>query len=707
MANPRPAPRWPTGGFTLFVLFVAALGGVLVLSRQATYGVGLEWDAINYLAVAQHLLEGQGFVNHDGSPNTFWPPLYPTLLAIASLGVLDPLDVAGPLNAALFAALIFVVGSYLRRTLNTRFAVAWGSFAVALAIPLADVANWAMSDTLFLLLATLALTQAHRYLAEGRAVCLIWAAVFCALAWLTRNIGAAVVAAVGLLMLFGGHGPMRRRTRHLALFGLIAGAPTALWLVRNHLLIGTLTGSQAPVHYAWADFLREVGEVLDGWMRFAPPETWQPPDALLRVGIFALALLAATAVPVGCAFAGAQWRGRAAVDWRPVMVFGVFAVAYGILLTSSLLLGIAHHGVQPRYMAPVYVSLVVIGAFLLDRFLVWESEGHFFGTFASLPGVGNGLRSSRLGAASPVASVAVAAGVLTLAAQMASNLQEARRANAPDFVPANGYHAQPWASSAILRYLREHPLSGLVYSNISVLAWLHGDDAAVRKLPGSRLPGNIVSPASVTDGQRMLRDWLARAPEGAHVLWFNNWWTNRLYDYGVADMRVAPGLAPVADLGDGTLFRVDKGYMPSANPYDLAYQYVTESDQAPAARDFFDVYLAPGQLTYIKAPCAPDDLNARFFLHIYPVSEQDLPPAYQPFGFDNLDFHFPEYGTRIEDRCVGVRPLPRYEVSRIFTGQYIPGWGERWRVGIQAAEWLGMPPRSGGGGGGVRFDGRG
>lgn len=700
MANLRPARRLAPGSFTLFLLLVSALGGALVLARQATYGVGLEWDAINYLAVAHHLLEGRGFVNHDGTPYTFWPPLYPTVLAILSLGVLDPLKVAGPLNAALFAALIFVVGSYLRCALKTRFAAAWGALAVALAIPLADVANWAMSGPVFLLLVTLALTQTHRYLAEGRTAALVWAAVFCALAWLTRYIGAAVVATVGLLLVSGGSAPARQRARHVALFALIAGVPMALWLLRNVLSIGALTGSQTAVTYAWPDLLREMGEVLDGWARFAlAPEGWEPAQALLRAGTLAAVLLAVTAIPVGYAFAGAQWRSRAATDWRPLSLFGVFAAAYWVALASGLLLGVAHHGVQPRYMAPLYVPLAVIIAFGLDRFLVWERAREFFGTFASLPGVGRALRNSRLAGASPVASVAAAAAVLALAAQIPPSLAEVRRANAPYLVLQSGYNAHPWVSSAIVQYLQEHPLSGLTYSNIPVLAWLHGHDATVRRLPQSRLSENIVSSRATADGRQTLRAWLAHVPEGTQVLWFNNWWTNRLFDYGVADMRAQPGLAPMADLPDGALFRKDSTYMPLANPYELAYQYLADSGQPPAASSFFDVHLTQGQLTYIKAPCAPDDLSARFFLHVYPVAEQDLPPAYRPSGFHNLDFHFPEYGTRVGERCVGVRPLPPYDASRIVTGQYIPGWGERWRVGIQAAEQVAAPILSGGGGG--------
>ena len=102
----------------------AVLGVALVLAREATYGVMLTHDSINYVVAARNLLAGEGLTLYNGRVYVVQPPLYPLLLAAASLGILDPYHVAGPVNAAVFGLTTFVVGQYLRTRLESRFLVA-------------------------------------------------------------------------------------------------------------------------------------------------------------------------------------------------------------------------------------------------------------------------------------------------------------------------------------------------------------------------------------------------------------------------------------------------------------------------------------------------------------------------------------------------------------------------------------------------------
>ena len=89
----------------------------------------------------------------------------------------------------------------------------------------------------------------------------------------------------------------------------------------------------------------------------------------------------------------------------------------------------------------------------------------------------------------------------------------------------------------------------------------------------------------------------------------------------------------------------------------------------------FDVYLSENTLVYIKKSCAPADIKARFFLHLYPVDRADLPPTRQQHGFDNLDFRFDRHGGIINGKCMAARTLPEYAINRIHTGQYVPVGG--------------------------------
>ena len=97
----------------------------------------------------------------------------------------------------------------------------------------------------------------------------------------------------------------------------------------------------------------------------------------------------------------------------------------------------------------------------------------------------------------------------------------------------------------------------------------------------------------------------------------------------------------------------------------------------PAARGVFDVHLGPGaeSLIFTKASCARDDTAARFFLHLIPVDEDDLPEERKQYGFDNLDFDFDEHGERFDGKCLATVPLPEYGIFEIKTGQYAPVFG--------------------------------
>ena len=93
---------------------------------------------------------------------------------------------------------------------------------------------------------------------------------------------------------------------------------------------------------------------------------------------------------------------------------------------------------------------------------------------------------------------------------------------------------------------------------------------------------------------------------------------------------------------------------------------------APAVRADFDVYHEDGLLLYTDGECGDGKLAPVFFLHVYPVNEDDLPANRR--RYDNLDFRFGQ--RRVEDElvpsrvgCAAVVGLPNCQVARIRTGQ--------------------------------------
>ncbi len=107
----------------------------------------------------------------------------------------------------------------------------------------------------------------------------------------------------------------------------------------------------------------------------------------------------------------------------------------------------------------------------------------------------------------------------------------------------------------------------------------------------------------------------------------------------------------------------------------------------PAIRSVFDVHLhlADNSLLYTKEQCSPEDAEAKFFLHIYPLDASDLPDHRKQYSFDNLDFYFDYWrGAVYNGVCAVDVPLPEYEFTAIRTGQST-GEGRIWEGEIRLA----------------------
>ena len=120
------------------------------------------------------------------------------------------------------------------------------------------------------------------------------------------------------------------------------------------------------------------------------------------------------------------------------------------------------------------------------------------------------------------------------------------------------------------------------------------------------------------------------------------------------------------------------GLRPGAEVYRAAWRRVTAAE-GPAARADFDVYIHDGALYYVKENCRPEDAAPRFFLHLFPASEDDLPGYRREYGFDNRNFNFGWRGGFFNGKCITQQPLPDYPLARISTGQ-MAGGETLWRA---------------------------
>ena len=612
------------------------------------FGVGLDFDSADYVHVARQMQAGEPLLRFDARDLQFtWaPPLYPAMLVAVSGGFLDPLDVAGPLNAALFGGMVLLCGAFLRRRLAARPLWAWcGCAAIALSPPVVAQAATAMATQPFALFVAGALIcVAGKDPGGGR---LAFAAVFTGLACMTRYSGVALLVVVSAVLLLASDLHWIKRLRRAAAYALVAFAPLGFWLLRNQLLAGKPTGDRVHEAVDLPITLGRMGEEMAKWV-FLDLPTWDWFGAAWR------ALLAFVALFSLCVAALRKRIGRAV--WRLLVVFGGFILATLMMLVIAAELG-AFVEIETRYLTPLYVPCLVVA---------WLLVGELLGA-NTLPTTRRPMRVAFqrprrvalvVGMTLVVAPWLLYQGVMHKSAIVERNLQ------------GFYYDGPKWRDSEALRDLRNAmPTHGRVHVDLMIApaVFFHTD---IRRIS----PYNCGARGFGRDGDYLL--WLQVIPD-------------RCLLAGQGGTFATPGLEQVAAFADGVLLRFN-----AASPTTLAdavWAHLVPNDQplrsAPWA---LHLNAERRELVFAKAPCATGDGAMRFFVHVHAHSNDALPPHRRESGFDNLDFDFPQCGLILPGpggagetamdgegasagagrRCVAVVELPRYPLASLRVGQF-------------------------------------
>jgi hypothetical protein len=367
------------------------------------YGAGIAPDSVNYLAAARDLAAGRAPTGWNGDPFVFWPPIYPTLLALL-LAAGSPASGATLLvNATAFGLTVWGTGRVVERRTGRRELAVLAAGVVLICPVLLRVATIAWSEPLYvaLTLATLAALSEHL---ESRAVApLLLAAATAGLAVLTRYIGLVLVIAAVPLVLRGAGIPLARRVRYALVYLAISLLPVAAWVARNALLTGTLTGRRS-----WSSVAAH------------PPLFISPFSLVGWVGLAVLALIGLRA---------ALRRGGGAGG------IGAFALALAVYLAGVLYFAFrgASNPLDFRLLSPAVVPAIVLAAMLASRWGIVPRRLHPFlliGTGAALLFLVTAKRTARM-------------------------VREG----------AGGYATSAWAGSGLVRRLEHRDGPGRLYSN--------------------------------------------------------------------------------------------------------------------------------------------------------------------------------------------------------------------------------------------------
>ena len=632
---------------------LALLGALLVLARQINLGVGLDFDSATYVHIARLMQTGEPLLDLDGAFYTIRPPLYPAMLAAASVGVFDPLNVAGVLNAALFGAMVLLCGTFLRRRLAARPLWAWcGCLAVAVSPVLGAEAAKAMATQPFALFVAGALIGVAK---RDPGWCrLVFAAMCTAFACMTHYTGIALPAVVCVSLLVSSDLQWTKRLWRVTACAVISAVPLGLWLLRNQILAGSITGERShnePI--GWLVVLRGMGDHMTTWVFLdLPLKEWFGagwPVLLASVALFALGVVAL--------------RERISRGvWRPVLVFGGFVVAHSVLILTALAVG-RNFSFEARYVTALCVPCLLVVWLLVGDILTQQRRA---GTRPTGP---------RSKATPEVALVALVALVVApwLAWQGVMNMADIVEKNLRGY----GFDAPRWRDSETLRNLRGRDTGDRrVYASFDHghAAFFHAGIAPTHYYCGS--------------SRRLGRD-------GDYLIWLRGWRgiEDRCLLAGEDDVFTMSGLELVEDYADGVLLRFNAAS--TATLADAVWAHLVPN--VPPMRSApYGLWLngERRELVFTQVPCATLGASERFFVHVYPYSTDALPAWRRQFDFDNLDFDFPQRGLLLRagtaeearkadgraGRCVAVVELPGYPMRYLRVGQFAKK--EPWAVRI-------------------------
>jgi hypothetical protein len=351
-----PAKIPPKIQLLFAVLGLAGLG--IVLLATSNFGAGLSPDSIGYIAAARNLAAGNGFLWYNGDPIDFWPPLYPIILAISiKFFGIDPLLSTHVINSFIFGLTIYLTGLLVYRYIeNFAFLAIFGTVYILFSISLFSVSIMAWSEPPFILFVVLFLLTIDLYLEKGSLPYFMVAAIAALLACFTRYIGVALTISGMVAILFFAQSRFKEKLIFSSIFGLVSFLPLSLWLNRNYMLTGTLTGYRDSSKYSIYQNVLNIFNVILGW--FFPSRLLSSP--YYRIGIFLFLVILITLFFV---FVCKYWSVLKQYINKifPIIIF--ISIYLALLVIGSKTISYLDN----RFLAPIFIPIVIVLLFVLDK----------------------------------------------------------------------------------------------------------------------------------------------------------------------------------------------------------------------------------------------------------------------------------------------------------------------------------------------------
>jgi len=368
------------------VIGLLAIGGISLLLYSTPKGLGLNDDAIAYIAGARSIMSGNGYREAwlaSNGPVTHFPPGFPGVLALIGLITgLDPLRGARALNGLLFGLNILLTGWVGWRMTRSRIAGILVAVLILLNSSFLYIHTRAMSEPLYIFLMLLSFLLLDYYFASSKNYFLVALGFALGWAYLARYAGLSLLATMiaALLIL---HENWRERLRSVAILSLSALPWILGWSVRNRVVGGSFTNRTLGWHpitvdnwelgvKTFAEFLAPLHSVRT--VLNQNPASFEIILILIGLGLLTWVL-----------YKGLPYFFRPAQVARPdVLPFtnALYIIAYMSALVLTMTLFDPATKFQVRILSPTYVSLLLL-LIALGTWL-WQKKHLFWKPIISL-----------------------------------------------------------------------------------------------------------------------------------------------------------------------------------------------------------------------------------------------------------------------------------------------------------------------------------
>lgn len=338
----HPQPTWKQ---QLWFVSIGLLGAGWLWFALSQHGIGLSPDSVGYLAVAQHLLEGRGFLSYRGEPFVAQPPLYPlTIATVSFLLGFTPVTSALLLNLLLFIAVAYLSGR-LAFLVTKSFPISITVCAsVVLGVPITWVSVFAWSEMLFIFFTILAFLNMSSFILSKDIKDLLACSFFVACSCLVRYVGFFSVLSFLLSMILLPNKKLWKKLYQVFTFSFVSLSFISFWILRNYILSETLFGPRTTASLKFYEIIFLLCDTFTSWF-------------VIQVNIFQRG----TFLFVFFAFLFVVFTiiCKHQINDPNISFLSVFTFIYPLLILISSV-HFAYDPIDNRLLSPVFIPLVIV-----------------------------------------------------------------------------------------------------------------------------------------------------------------------------------------------------------------------------------------------------------------------------------------------------------------------------------------------------------